>query len=117
MALADCVIGFVELDGKYVCISLEDAWRDNKTNISCIPPGVYRCEWGHMNTLNVDHYHVLEVPGRSGIFIHVGSHQDHVQGCILLGTAYGRNLLHGSSTTVKHVEDLLKREPFILDIR
>ena len=72
-------------------------WKDNMRNKSCIPEGEYECvpyiskKFGRV-------YHVLNVPGRSGILIHNGNfvgdrdiknYQSHSWGCILLGIHHG----------------------------
>ena len=55
--------------GSQTCRTLELPWRDNRTQRSCIPPGVYRCQivqsprFGRV-------YGVTNVPGRSAVLIH-----------------------------------------------
>ena len=55
--------------GREHCRSLELPWRNNRRQVSCIPPGRYRCvmvtspRFGRV-------YHVRDVPGRSAILIH-----------------------------------------------
>ena len=69
--------------------TLEDAWRNNAPQISCIPPGVYtiqRVVSPHFGLV----FEVLNVPGRSHILIHSGNTRDDTRGCILLGMKRGR---------------------------
>jgi hypothetical protein len=53
--------------------SVELPWRDNATQKSCIPVGLYRCEeiksprFGRV-------YQVMNVPGRTAILIHAGNY-------------------------------------------
>lgn len=48
-------------------------WRDNATQVSCIPPGVYRCEV--INSPRFGRvYQVMAVPGRTAILIHKGNY-------------------------------------------
>ena len=48
-------------------------WRDNATQVSCIPKGVYRCE--AINSPRFGRvYQVIAVPGRSAILIHKGNY-------------------------------------------
>jgi hypothetical protein len=81
--------------------SLELPWRDNQHGISCIPPGVYTAKWIDAATLGAPHlgmvYHVLDVPGRTGILLHranwagdtaKGYHSD-LEGCLSIGEATG----------------------------
>ena len=69
--------------------TLELAWNENKTDISCIPTGSY---W-------VDKYlsptkgrgivfQFRDVPDRSNIQIHVGNYNRDVLGCILVGKGF-----------------------------
>ena len=69
--------------------TLELPWRDNRRQVSCIPPGTYRCsivqspKFGRV-------YHLASVPGRSAILIHSANldgdvakgYTTQLQGCI-----------------------------------
>jgi len=80
--------------------TVELPWRDNRTGVSCIPPGVYRVEtvtsprYGRV-------YGVRDVPGRSNILIHSANlggdvakgYRSELQGCIAPCMAFGQ--LHG----------------------
>ena len=64
--------------GRLVCgdgpelVSLELPWRDNRPQISSIPPGIYRCEL--VNSPKFGRvYGVQDVPGRSLILIHAAN--------------------------------------------
>ena len=63
--------------------TLENPWRDNQKNISCVPPGEYDCAVD--NTGRFQYWKILGVPGRSGIEIHQGNKEKHTRGCILIG--------------------------------
>ncbi|MEW6488622.1 MAG: DUF5675 family protein [Thermodesulfobacteriota bacterium] len=86
--------------GPYACQSAEPPWRDNRRNLSAIPPGRYRCVW-HRSPRYGWVYWVQEVPGRDGILLHAGNLagdreqglKTHTEGCLLPG-AY-RGLLEG----------------------
>ena len=75
--------------------TLENAWKDNQTNISCIPIGEYVCDrYGskrHGNT-----FIVKDVPGRSGILFHKGNWAKDTEGCILLGKVFIRDEKNGT---------------------
>jgi len=80
----------------FSCFSMELPWRDNRRNISCIPPDIYHVQirvsprYGRV-------YWVIEVPDRSYILIHSGNWagdvskglKTHTNGCILLGKYTG----------------------------
>lgn len=79
-------------DGKFGCCTLELAYNNNQHDISSIPTGIYECIWSYMNDLKEYHYQVMNVPNRTGIFLHEGNYATgkkiDIQGCILLGGAY-----------------------------
>lgn len=75
-------------DGKtLVLYALELPWKDNAVNISCIPKGIYTCSLRPF--YNTTQYQVLNVEGRSGIFIHSGNYYHDILGCILVGLQEG----------------------------
>lgn len=75
----------------FSCCTLELAWRNNDPNVSSIPLGEYQVasRWSHKYK---NHFHVLDVPGRSMILFHAGNHAAgevlHTRGCILVGKAH-----------------------------
>ncbi|WP_299755295.1 DUF5675 family protein [uncultured Pontibacter sp.] len=71
----------------FSCKTLELAWRNNEPQISCIPTGTYQVvkRWSQKYG---NHFHVLGVPGRSYILIHVGNYYTEIRGCILVGTTH-----------------------------
>ena len=68
-------------------------------------------------------YEVRNVPGRSGIRIHVGNFFNQIQGCILLGYGYkdvnndGRLDIINSKISITDFERLLDKKPFTLVIK
>lgn len=70
--------------------------RNNQSGISCIPAGTYYCLWQFSPKHGLC-YHVLDVPGRSDIEIHVANFVGDVNkglksdllGCITLGMSIG----------------------------
>lgn len=98
----------------FSCFTLELPWKDNKPQISCIPPGQYKLI--HRSSPKYgNHLHVLDVPGRSYILIHPANYVSQLRGCIAPGTARvhlnGDNILDVSNSRVameqvmKHVKD------------
>src|ERR1700743_893496 len=67
----------------FSCFDLDLSWKDNKTNISCIPKGTYNCSIRPF--YDTTQYEVLDVPGRTGIFIHTGNYYHDVLGGMILG--------------------------------
>lgn len=78
-------IGVIKVRGRILCYSLELPWRDNATDISCIPTGIYMCE-RFSSKDNPNTFVVLNVPNRTGVLIHTGVTHKHTKGCIIPGT-------------------------------
>lgn len=72
----------------FLITTLERSWEDNKTDVSCIPPGRYLC----MRTQSPkfgDTFEVTGVNGRSSILLHKGNYAlSDSHGCILLGSGF-----------------------------
>ena len=83
-----CTRGVLLIDGEIFCVTLENPWKDNIPNISCIPTGLYQVErrlspkWG-------DSFTVQDVNDRTHIVIHRGNVEANTKGCILLGRSFG----------------------------
>lgn len=81
-------IGVLTAQGKRVCFTLEQPWRDNARDVSCIPPGVYELELRQSPRFGLT-YEVAAVPGRSHILFHAGNTVADTRGCILPGLQIG----------------------------
>ena len=94
--------------------TLELPWENNKTDISCIPCGGYKC------VKHARGWHVQEVVGRTGILIHVGNTTADILGCIVLGMAIGelggKPAVLSSARALRLLEGLVGDE-FILTVR
>lgn len=64
--------------------TLEQLWRNNENNISCIPTGDYDCS-SYSSDHFKDVYQVKNVPNRQAILIHAGNTVKDTHGCILVG--------------------------------
>lgn len=73
----------------------EPPWRDNRANISCIPPDRYICTLAVSPTYGLCP-HILDVPGRTDILIHWGNWAGDTEaglysdsaGCVLAGSGF-----------------------------
>ena len=117
--------------GPHTFATLELPWRGNAREISCIPPGHYRCAVGLAKSFPRN-YAIEHVPGRSGIVFHSGNfagdkclgYESHSRGCILLGRAcvmpdaLGRSqrAVMLSKAAIASMLDILQRAPFSLTI-
>ncbi len=77
----------------YHCSTMELPWKNNETDLSCIPLGIYNLELKYSESFSDELYEILDVPDRSSILIHVGNwagdknrkYATDSEGCILLG--------------------------------
>jgi len=103
----------------FICYTLEREWKDNQSNISCIPAGQYDLEkvnspkFGNVYGLIGDGVSLYDNASgdRWGILIHTANIQRELQGCIALGGALG-NLggdwaVTSSRNTVNDLYELL----------
>lgn len=77
-------------DGTVVCQTFEHPWKNNAHNISRIPAGAYTAVRFDSPHIGYQLFQVRDVPGRSGIDIHVGNRLRDTEGCVLLGLARGQ---------------------------
>lgn len=77
----------------FKCRTLELAWLDNQSNVSCIPEGFYDVV-PRTSPKYGSHLHISEVPNRSLILIHYGNYagsmnpntgRSDIRGCVLVG--------------------------------
>jgi len=94
--------GKMYIDGKYVCYTLEDEYREVKVRRETrIPQGKYnitlRTEGGfhqryaqRFQNIHQGMLWVRNVPNFDYILIHTGNTEDHTAGCILVGDSTGK---------------------------
>lgn len=71
--------------GEFRCFTLELPWMDNKPNISCVAPGIYKWKKRISPGKGYEVIELIDVHGRSFIQIHLGNYTSQIKGCILLG--------------------------------
>ncbi len=81
--------GTLCMDEMPLCVTCEDPWNDNVSNISCIPKGIYQCRKFNGNKFK-DVWEIVNVPNRSAILIHAGNTIDDTHGCILIGRCFSK---------------------------
>ena len=91
----EATIGVFRLRGRFVCAVLEEPWRDNQPNISCIPEGEFPLAYEWSPSRDTMLWTIKDVPGRSYVRIHVGNSVDDTEGCPLTisypgQTSYGQ---------------------------
>lgn len=81
--------GVLIIYGTPFALTLEDPWRDNLKNASCIPDNTYACR-RVISPKFGETFEVANVPGRSHILLHTGNTEEDTHGCILVGESFGR---------------------------
>ena len=104
--------GVLVLPERPLCVTLEDGWKDNQRNISCIPEGDYILDLEHISPKYGNVPLIVDVPDRDNCLFHWGNTKKHTQGCVLTGASFG--VLDGlpavlnSKRTFHYVFDTLK---------
>lgn len=90
---ASC-IGELSIDGEVLCYTLEDPPRlYKKPTVTGIPAGTYPIELTLSKRFHKTLPLVKNVPGFSGIRIHVGNYPADTAGCILVGMTKGTDFV------------------------
>lgn len=91
MYLEDRTLGYLYMDGRYFCDTLEPARRKYEegekkvTGKSAIPAGTYEIERKYSVSFRREKYYLKKVPMFEGIMFHEGNDPKDTKGCILLG--------------------------------
>ena len=104
--------------------TLEEAWRGNKTGISCVPAGTYRCVphgWEPGSTVKKPQtWELQNVPGRTGVLIHIGNYTKDTEGCILAGKGMSisptLSMVNDSDMAIKLMRKEIGSNGFTLEI-
>lgn len=88
-------LGKLYLNGEFYGHTLELAWKDNQKRASCIPKGVYEVKKRHTekSKYKYEHLHILDVPDRELILMHIGNYPKNSKGCILVGNTRALNFV------------------------
>lgn len=94
-------LGLLFYNEKFFCYTLEDTFREEKIPENTrIPAGTYRVDFNRAETGLTKkyrskyswfqyHIHLKEVPGYSGVYIHIGNNHSNTEGCILIADGIG----------------------------
>lgn len=95
---AETTLSKILVDGSFACFGLEDEFREQKVaKETRIPAGTYSIELQTEGTLHQKYsqrfadihrgmLHLRDVPGFTGIMIHVGNTEKDTEGCLLVGS-------------------------------
>jgi hypothetical protein len=94
-------------------LELDD--ENNERRVSRIPEGEYECvkRWSEKYK---DHFHILDVPNRDYILIHIGNYHTDTKGCLLPGQSIvdingdGHKDVTSSGATMRMLNRLLPDE-------
>lgn len=104
-------------------------WRDNRSNRSCIPPGLYTCQWTYSPRFKTFTYLLDAVPERTVIRIHPANlmgdldkgYLSQLNGCIALGERMGwmdkQKALLVSGPAVRRLAEYTGKRTFQLEIK
>ena len=76
-----------EIKECFSCKTLELSWKENKTNVSCIPRGEYLVNI-RFSAKHGEHFIIEDVEGRDYILIHAANYHSQLRGCIAVGKTY-----------------------------
>lgn len=122
-------LGILTMPSGKIYNTLELAWKNNASKISCIPKGKYKVR-KRTSAKYGEHFHILNVPNRSFILIHHGNYagslnpktkKSDILGCILVGCGLkdlNNDGILDVTNSKKAMAELLKNLPdeFELDI-
>ena len=105
--------GELSLNGAHLCFTLEDRYRGDDINdkvrgSTCIPCGRYEIVITHSQRFGIDMPLLLNVPGFSGVRIHSGNTDRDTEGCVLVGTTRGEDIILGSRIAYELVFGLIR---------
>lgn len=108
--------------------TLELSWLNNANDKSCVPEGVYTVKPHNWDTLpgfnpamhQKNCYELENVPGRTGVCIHIGNTILDILGCIAVGKSVGRiggrPAVLSSVAALNELLSILGQGPFQLTI-
>ena len=105
----ESTIGELFINGERICDTLENPWKDNQRNISCIPEGEYPVRIRlPRESATRDYIHLLvkDVKDRDYILFHIGNSAKDSRGCILVGLGSQQDVVNNSRLAM----DLLIKE-------
>ena len=106
----ESTIGKLFINGVFHCFTLEDKVREKKIqNVTAIPKGRYEVIINFSNRFQQQMPLLLNVPDFEGVRIHWGNYSKDTEGCILLGTTKGINMIGNSRTAYAKFMSVLNK--------
>lgn len=106
----ESTIGRLLINDVFHCFTLEDKVREVKIqNVTAIPKGRYEVIVNFSNRFQQQMPLLLKVPNFEGVRIHWGNYSKDTEGCILLGTTKGVNMIGNSRTAYAKFMSVLNK--------
>lgn len=114
-------IGTLSINGRFECFTLEDRVRPFKIKgETAIPAGIYEVTITFSDRFRKPLPLLLNVPNFSGIRIHPGNTAADTEGCILVGTTQGKDMIGNSRVAFKalfaKIEAALRKEKVFMEV-
>jgi hypothetical protein len=112
----------------FTCKTLELPDKDNASQVSCIPEGIYDCVYTKSKSFSesqhkdVFTYELKNVPKRAGIRIHSANFFSQLRGCLALGDSHkdinndGQLDVVHSGQTMRNFEEVMEYKDFEIEI-
>ena len=95
----------------YHCVCLELPDLGNQHFTSCIKEGTYLCKQEYSDKFKY-HYRLYDVPGRSGVLMHIGNYaagkKIDTEGCILPGLYFADINADGNTDVAESTKAMIK---------
>ena len=102
---------------KPFAVTYELPWRDNKPNISCIPPGQYQAKRKTSQKFG-EVFEIQDVEGRTYIYLHAGNFESDTKGCILVGEYFeGEGIAMSGKGFGEFMKILKNEDEFTIEIK
>lgn len=87
-SLGVCYIIMEDNSLLFIGVTLERGWRDNESNVSCVPEGTYNLALEYSAKFDKNLWELKGVPGRSECKFHAANYWRQLNGCISLGRQF-----------------------------
>lgn len=87
-SLGDCYIKHENNKVEYIGKTLERGWRNNQSNVSCVPEGKYDLKLERSPRFRKDLWELYGVPSRGECKFHAANYWRQLNGCIALGVKH-----------------------------
>lgn len=87
-SLGHCYVKHEDGIVEYIGASIERGWRDNQSNISCVPKGKYELKLEKSDRFRKKLWELYGVPNRSECKFHSANYWRQLNGCIALGVKH-----------------------------